>query len=135
MSTFKGDDAPSQQHAEDVESQIAKPDLHPQNGDAVAQMIGAQHIEVTEEDVRSFILLRNIGLTFLRTNASVERPTNTSSPSSSGSTSFKSSINPSSAMAQYGACAKTQTSAGTNTPWSPPWRPSHNSSGSLSLHG
>ncbi|KAG4253884.1 hypothetical protein FPRO06_11177 [Fusarium proliferatum] len=50
MSTFKGDDAPSQQHAEDVESQIAKPDLHPQNGDAVAQMIGAQHIEVTEED-------------------------------------------------------------------------------------
>lgn len=52
MSNFKGDDAPCQQHAEDVESQIAKPDLHPQNGDAVARMIGAQHIEVTEEDVR-----------------------------------------------------------------------------------
>jgi hypothetical protein len=51
----KDDEAPSQQHAEDVESQITKPNLEPSHVDRAAQMIGAQHIEVTEEDV-SFII-------------------------------------------------------------------------------
>jgi hypothetical protein len=65
MSTSKGEDAPSQHHAEDVESQIAKPDLQAHNGDAVAQMIGAQHIEVTEEDVRSLNPLHYSQLTLV----------------------------------------------------------------------
>lgn len=54
--TAKDDEAPSQQHAEDVESQIAKPTLDPGHVDRAAQMIGTQHIEVTEEDV-SFITI------------------------------------------------------------------------------
>jgi hypothetical protein len=55
----KDDEAPSQQHAEDVESQIIKPNLVPSHVDRAAQMIGAQHIEVTEEDV-SFIFTASI---------------------------------------------------------------------------
>jgi hypothetical protein len=53
--TAKDDEAPYQQHAEDVESQIAKPNHDPGHVDRAAQMIGTQHIEVTEEDV-SFII-------------------------------------------------------------------------------
>ncbi|KIL88641.1 hypothetical protein FAVG1_07888 [Fusarium avenaceum] len=48
--TAKDDETPYQQHAEDVESQIAKPTIDPGHVDRAAQMIGTQHIEVTEED-------------------------------------------------------------------------------------
>ncbi|KAF4464521.1 allantoate permease [Fusarium albosuccineum] len=51
-SITKAEEGATQQHAEDVESQIMKPD--PQalghGVDRVAQMIGSQHIELTEED-------------------------------------------------------------------------------------
>ncbi|KAM0344950.1 hypothetical protein ACHAPU_007084 [Fusarium lateritium] len=49
-SLSKNDEGPSQQHTEDVESQIAKSNMGPSHADYAAQMIGAQHIEVTEED-------------------------------------------------------------------------------------
>ncbi|KAF4999925.1 hypothetical protein FGRMN_2163 [Fusarium graminum] len=42
-----------QQHAKDVESHIAKPNIDPSHADRAAQLIGTQHIEVTEEDVSS----------------------------------------------------------------------------------
>lgn len=47
----KSDDEPSQQQTEDIESNLAKPVPVSDHADRAAEMIGAQHIEVTEEDV------------------------------------------------------------------------------------
>jgi hypothetical protein len=52
----KSDDEPSQQQTEDIESNIAKPVPVSDHADRAAEMIGAQHIEVTEEDVNTIPL-------------------------------------------------------------------------------
>ncbi|RGP74783.1 hypothetical protein FSPOR_1362 [Fusarium sporotrichioides] len=46
----KSDDEPTQQQTEDIESNLAKPVPVSDHADRAAAMIGAQHIEVTEED-------------------------------------------------------------------------------------
>jgi hypothetical protein len=47
----KSDDEPSQQHTEDIESQPSKPIPANNHADRAAELIGDQHVEVTEEDV------------------------------------------------------------------------------------
>lgn len=55
--TSKSDDVPTQQHTEDIESNLPKPFPHLNNhADRAAELIGAQHVEVTEEDVSLFFL-------------------------------------------------------------------------------
>lgn len=62
----KSDDEPSQQQTEDIESNLAKPVPVSNHADRAAEMIGAQHIEVTEEDVNTASLfLADPELTFL----------------------------------------------------------------------
>jgi hypothetical protein len=53
----KSDDEPTQQQTEDIESNLAKPVPVSDHADRAAAMIGAQHIEVTEEDVNTVTLL------------------------------------------------------------------------------
>jgi len=47
----KSDDEPFQQHTEDIESNPSKPIPANNHADRAAELIGDQHVEVTEEDV------------------------------------------------------------------------------------
>jgi hypothetical protein len=77
----KSDDEPFQQHTEDVESNPPKPIITSNHADRAAEMIGAQHIEVTEEDASPLISFSREAFTnVFRTNASVAKPTSTSFP-------------------------------------------------------
>lgn len=77
----KSDDEPSQQHTEDIESNPSK-HIPPNNhADRAAELIGDQHVEVTEEDVTLPSPTVSSRTDNFRTNVSVAKQTNTSSPS------------------------------------------------------
>ena len=79
--SLKSDEEPSQHHAEDIESQPSKP-LPPNNhADRAAELIGDQHVEVTEEDVTLTSLTLTFNTDNFRTNVSAAKQTNTFSPS------------------------------------------------------
>ena len=77
----KSDDEPSQQHTEDIESNPSK-HIPPNNhADRAAELIGDQHVEVTEEDVTLIFPTFTFNTDSFRTNVSVAKQINTSSPS------------------------------------------------------
>ena len=77
----KSDDEPSQQHTEDIESQPSKPIPPNSHADRAAELIGDQHVEVTEEDVTLTFYTFKSRTDNFRTNVFVAKQTNTSSQS------------------------------------------------------
>lgn len=130
-STTKSDEVPTQYMVENDEPQIMKPQTNVHGGDRAAQMMGGQHIQVTDEDVSKYqacrktsFKLRNTQLTVFDTNRTRdfgERQTSTFSRSLSGSTSSRSLINQFLVMELFGDFERIPTLSGTSIPWSARW--------------